>query len=74
MADFQDNLNEAPTMAELRSAVTRLSCQLQKEKHKNPELVDAVCRAARDTAAGLHIPAAKVTGLSDRQLVDHHGV
>ena len=57
MADFQDNLDEASTVVELRSAVTRLSRQLQKEKHKNTELVDAVYHAVRDATAGLNIPA-----------------
>jgi hypothetical protein len=73
MADFQDNLDEAATVVELCSAVTGISRQLQAQKHKNPELVDAVYHAVGDTAAGLRNPTAKVTGLPNRQLVNQHG-
>ena len=77
MADFQDNLDEAATVVELRSAVTRLASQLQAQEHKNSELVDAVYRAVRDASTGLNIPAvpaAKVASLPDWQRVGFHGV
>jgi|APSaa5957512535_1039671.scaffolds.fasta_scaffold02340_9 hypothetical protein len=59
MANFQEHLDEAATVAELRSTSARLSRQLQKEKHKNSELVDAVFRAASDSAAGLTLSPVK---------------
>ena len=77
MADLQDNLNEAPTMVELCSTIARLSRQLQKEKHKNPELVAAACHAIGGTAAGLHIPAtptSEVVAPSYEQLVNLHAI
>ena len=56
MGDFQEHLDEASTVDELRSSITRLSRQLQKEKHKTEELVNAVYTAVRDSTAGLKIP------------------
>jgi hypothetical protein len=77
MGKFQDHLNEAATMVELCSPVTRRSCQLQKKKHKNSELVDTVCHASRDAASRPRIstvPTAKVTTVSDWSLVKFYGV
>lgn len=56
MADFQDSLNEASTVDDLRSTIARLSRQLQKAKDRGEELVEAVYRAARDASSGLTIP------------------
>ena len=64
MAVFQDNIHEAPTVAELCSAVAGLSHQLQKEEHTNPKLVAAADHAASGTHT-LTVTTAKLTDQSD---------
>ena len=77
MADFQDNLDEAPTVVELCGTVARLPRQFQAQEHKNSELADAAYSAGRSTAAGFSIPTSptpEVTTSSDWQLVNLHGI
>ena len=77
MAEYQDHFNEAATVVELRSTITRCPRQFQKKKHKNSELVDAVHHAFGYAAGGIHIPtvsAAEVAVVSDWPLVKFYGV
>lgn len=67
MVNFQDNLNEASSMDELRKTLAGLSRQLQKEKHRGKELVNAVYRAARETSAELKISKVKPPKVDKRR-------
>ena len=67
MADFQDNLDEAATVDELRRTIARISRQLQKAKHSGDELVEAVYRASRDAASGLTIPTVTAPKVDKRR-------